>query len=87
MINRGEHGWDNPGQPGKGGLKLVQSSPLTASNRGWQAYVTSSSGRCRNRSVLRLRSCAARRDQKPRKSRVRRTGSFDPCAHAVSPEG
>jgi hypothetical protein len=29
----GERDWDNPGRPGKGGLKLVQPSPLLASNR------------------------------------------------------
>jgi hypothetical protein len=28
-----------------------------------------------------------RRDQKPRSSRVRPTGRFDPCAEAVTPEG
>ena len=38
-------------------------------------------------SQTRTRNCAASRDQKPRASRVRPTGSFDPCADAVTPEG
>jgi hypothetical protein len=76
---------DNPGQPGKGGPKLVRTSPLHGTQVPVrQADITSSSGWCRNHLELRTRSCAARRDQKPRSSRVRQTGRFDRNAHAVT---
>jgi len=62
------HDWDDPGRPGKGWRQLVPSSPQRGASRG-EAYLTSSSGRSRVRSVhTRIRNCAARRDQKPRRT-------------------
>jgi hypothetical protein len=84
---RGERDWDNPGQPGKGKLKLVQRSPPTASNRGTTGICHQLLWAVSQPLSMRLRSCAARRDEKPRPSRVRRVESFDPPAHAVSPGG
>jgi hypothetical protein len=81
--------WDNPGQPGNGVPELVRSSPSVArfTRVPRKAYVTSSSGRGRTRPVMRTRSCAARRDQKPRPNRVRCPGSFDRRHPRSYPEG
>jgi hypothetical protein len=49
-IRRCEHDWDNPGRPGKGWWQLVPLSPPGGESRR-EAYITSSSGRNRIRSV------------------------------------
>lgn len=58
--------------------------PLRGASRA-QAYVTSSSGRCRSRSSnANMELCGQARTQKPRPSRVRARASFGPCLHAVT---
>jgi hypothetical protein len=55
--------------------------------RARQADVTSSSGRGRTRPEMRIRSCAARGDQKPPPNRVRAHGRFDHRGRRSYPEG
>ena len=72
-----------PGNRGKDGRNWC-GRPLRGASRR-QAYVTSSSGRCRNRSSSATKElCGEARSKKPRSSRVRSMASFGPCTDAVT---
>ena len=78
---------DNPGRPGKGWRQLVSPSPPIGESqvRGiYHQFLWPESCPVSSHTNQEL-SCKARLETAL--SRVRHTGSFDPCANAVTPEG
>jgi len=84
---RRKHGWDNPGRPGKGRRQLVPPSPPFSRKRNATGNITSSSGRCHDRSSNMIQELGgeARSETASEPSQARR--KFRSASRRRDPEG